>query len=162
MFVAMVLMGLGIGVASAEDPVEAARKAAEQSIRDGEQQQLKSKYWQTYKTADFTAVVPSYADAKVAGARWSLDLAGPYTLTITRSDKPVAALGAERLAALGGQQQVADRPGGQVFDVQTAKSHHRVTTRSSGTKTFLVEVQAPAGQLDGAIADRLFGGVRFQ
>jgi hypothetical protein len=157
--IGMLTMLLGVGHAQDAAALEKARRDAEASIREGEAHQLRSKYWQTFRGKGFTAVVPSYAEPTVAGATWSLDLAGPYVLRMIRVTGEPDAEALARLKVHGGEQAVADRPGGRVYDVQTAAKHLRVAGRTLGSQGFVIEVEAPRGELDGAIADRVLAGV---
>ncbi len=171
MTVASLLVFLAVsGPAFAEPPpmsaaeLEAAKEAARQSIREGEQHQLKSKYWQTYDDANgCTLVVPSYAEATekktAAGSTWTLDLAGDYVVTVTRpatQDANEAVTAA--LSKYPGATVVAeDTPTGRVFHIQ-----HSRTSADLGVHEeplVLLELTAPAGKLDETVADRVWQGL---
>ena len=155
-------------VASADPPpmsaaqLEAAKEAARQSIREGEQHQLQSKYWQTYDTPAFTLVVPSYADPTTAknpvGSSWTLDLAGDYVVTVHHpKSQDASQVVTTALSKYPGATVVAeDTPTGRVFHID-----HRQTSALLGVHQeplLLVELTAPAGQLDATVATRVWQG----
>lgn len=143
--------------------LEAAKEAARQSIREGEQHQLKSKYWQTYDTPHFTLVVPSYAEAQTArtaeGSTWTLDLAGDYVVTVHRpKSQDASAVVTQALSKYPGATVVAeDTPTGRVFHIQHSRTSADLGVHEN--PLVLLELTAPAGQLDKTVATRVWQGL---
>jgi hypothetical protein len=139
--------------------VRDARAAAEASIREGEAHQLTSRYWQTYQTAHFTAVVPSYADAVVTANRWTLDLAGDYTLAVHRPTSDASQAVRERLQQWPGAKVLAeDTPTGRVFHVDGPTVDAFIGVHAKPLR--VVELTAPSGSLDATVARRVWDGFR--
>lgn len=145
-----------------EAAVEAAREAARASIQQGEAHQLKSKYWQTYQGPGFRAVVPSYADPKTTsdgeGRHWSLDLAGPYVLTVHHPSTQDANTAVKaRLSRYPGATVTAvDSAKGKLFQIRGPRTH--ATLGVLQNPLVLVELTAPAGELDTTVANRVWTG----
>lgn len=142
--------------------LEKAKADAAASIAENEQHQLRSKYWQTFRADRFQVVVPSYAepvlDSGPAGSTWTLDLAGPYVLTVLRpSSGDVSNVVNGWLARFaGGNARAEDTPTGRVLHVTGTPRHALVGYRTD--PLVLLEVSAPAGDFDPAIARRVWDG----
>lgn len=145
--------------------LEQAKAAAAASIAEGERHQLRSKYWQTFRTRTFQAVVPSYAEPVLAeteaGSTWTLDLAGDYELVVLhpKVDDASTVVNGWLARFAGGNARAEDTPTGRVLHVTNAPRHALVGYHAD--PLVLVEVSAPAGSFDPAIAQRVWNGFQL-